>query len=222
MVDHRLENARVLEIGSGTGEFAELVRNWVGIDLARNAARHTQRPFLVASAESLPFPEATFDAAWSVTVLEHLPRPELALEELARVLKPRGLAYLAPAWHCRSWAANGLHVRPYADLTWRQRLTKVTIPLRESLWFRAPSALPWRALREAQHAAAPRCPLRLRYGRLRANYDVFWCSDSDACSALDPHEVLLWFISRGWCAVSHPGLSRRFCARHGAIVVRKP
>jgi len=33
--------------------------------------------------------------------------------------------------------------------------------------------------------------------------------------------VLLWFLSRGWQAVSHPDLRRRFGARHGAIVVRK-
>jgi hypothetical protein len=90
------------------------------------------------------------------------------------------------------------------------------------LWFRAACALPSRVWRELQHAAAPRRALRLRYGRLAANYEHFWVSDSDACSALDPHETLLWFVSRGWDAVSHPDVRRRFLARHGAIVVRKP
>jgi SAM-dependent methyltransferase len=219
---HRLEAARVLEIGCGTGEFQDLARGWVGVDLALDAARHVRRPFAVGSAEALPFRDRSFDAAWSVAVLEHVPRPERALEELARVLKPGGVASLAPAWHCRPWAAEGLHVRPWSDLDLRQRLIKATIPLREALWFRAARALPWRVLRELRHAAAPRRPPRLRYGRLRPDYETFWCSDSDACSALDPHEMLLWFVSRGWSAVSHPGLARRFAVRHGAIVVRKP
>ena len=38
----------------------------------------------------------------------------------------------------------------------------------------------------------------LRYGRLVPNYDKFWLADSDACINIDPHEVILWFWSRGW------------------------
>lgn len=222
VADERLGAARVLEIGCGTGEFQHLARGWVGVDLATSVARHLTRPFAAGSAEALPFRDASFDALWSIAVLEHVARPERALDELARVLKPGGAAYLAPAWHCRPWAAEGLHVRPWAELDLRQRLIKATLPLREALWFRAAQVLPWRALREVQHALAPRRPLRLRYGRLRPNYETFWCSDSDACSALDPHELALWFRSRGWRILSHPGFAARFGVRHGALVVRKP
>jgi SAM-dependent methyltransferase len=219
---HGLERGRVLEIGSGTGEFQDVVAHWFGVDLAHSAGRLARKPFAVASAQTLPFKDGSFDAVWSIAVLEHVPDPEVSLQEIERILTPGGVAYLAPAWHCRPWAAEGIHVRPWSDLTWRQRAIKTSIPLRESLWFRGTCVLPGRLWRELQHAAKPRRALRLRYGRLTANYEHFWASDSDACSVLDPHDTLLWFVSRGWEAVSHPHLRRRFVARHGAIVVRKP
>jgi ubiquinone/menaquinone biosynthesis C-methylase UbiE len=41
-------------------------------------------------ARSLPYPDATFDAAFLVTVLGEIPDPQAALRELRRVLKPGG------------------------------------------------------------------------------------------------------------------------------------
>lgn len=219
---HGLREKRVLEIGCGRGAFQNVVGRWVGTDLALSAGALLSKPFVVASAEALPFRSECFDGAWSITVLEHVPFPERALEELARVLKPGGVVYLAPAWHCRPWAAEGLHVRPWAGLDWRQRLRKASIPVRNALWVRALFALPIRAARELRFRMAPGKPLRLRYGRLTPNYLVFWASDSDACSSLDPHETLLWFLSRGWTSPSHPDGRSRFLVRHGALVLRKP
>src|SRR5207237_7125185 len=50
--------------------------------------------FEVADGRSLPFEDAAFDHAYSVSVLEHIPDPrdEAALRELARVVKPGGRA----------------------------------------------------------------------------------------------------------------------------------
>lgn len=217
-----LERGRVLEIGSSRGAFQHLASGWVGIDLAVTAGRFTARPFVTASAEALPFQSETFDGAWSIAVLEHVPDPERALRELLRVLSPGGLAYLAPAWHCRPWAAEGLHLRPFRDLDWPQRLRKLAVPLREHIVFRAACALPVRLVRELRYLLAPTRPTALRYGQLRPNYGTFWCADTDACSVLDPHEVLLFFLSRGCSSPSHPTLKARFFARHGAVVVRKP
>ena len=217
-----LEKRRVLEIGSSRAAFQHLAAGWIGIDLAVAASRHAVRPFAAASAEALPFASGSFDGAWSIAVLEHVPNPERALDELGRVLKPGGVAYLAPAWHCRPWAAEGLQVRAFADLTWRQRLVKLGLPLRELLLFRALCALPVRLARELRYLLARRRPMRLRFGRLRPNYETFWCADADACTVLDPHETLLFFLSRGWTSPSHPDWAARLLARHGAIVVRKP
>lgn len=217
-----LEGARVLEIGSSRGAFQHLSAGWFGIDLAVESGRHTRRPFAAASAEALPFSDSTFSGAWSIAVLEHVPNPGRALEEIARVLTPGAAAYLAPAWHCRPWAAEGLHVRPFRDLTWSQRCVKLGIPLRETLVYRAALELPRRLLRELMFQARPHRPTNLRYGHLAPNYETFWCADTDACSVLDPHEVLIYFLSRGWSSPSHPRLRDRLLVRHGAILIRKP
>jgi ubiquinone/menaquinone biosynthesis C-methylase UbiE len=44
----------------------------------------------LASADALPFGDAQFDAAYLVTVLGEIPRPQAALAELRRVLRPGG------------------------------------------------------------------------------------------------------------------------------------
>jgi hypothetical protein len=113
-------------------------------------------------------------------------------------------------------------VRPWSDFGVRGKLVKASIPLRDALVVRAAREVPVRLAREARLRARPGRPLRLRYGKLRANYEVFWTSDSDACCALDPHEVIAWFASRGWTSPSHPTPRARLSARHGAVVVRKP
>ncbi len=48
--------------------------------------------FRVADGRELPFADASFDHAYSISVLEHIPEPgdEQALRELARVTKPGG------------------------------------------------------------------------------------------------------------------------------------
>jgi SAM-dependent methyltransferase len=217
-----LSGKQVLEIGCGRGAFQHLVENWIGVDLAASVAPYLKKPFLAASAEALPFRDACFDGIWSVTVLEHVPRPETALEEIVRVLKPGGVAYLAPAWHCRPWAAAGYHVRPWSDFGWRGKLIKASIPLRDALWFRAACTLPLRLGRDLLFRLNSRKPTRFRYRQLEANYTTFWCSDSDACNAMDPHEMLLWFQSRGWKTPRHPNWWRRFLARHEAVIVQKP
>jgi SAM-dependent methyltransferase len=48
--------------------------------------------FEVANICALPFPDHSFDAAFTSAVLEHLSTPRQALEEMYRVLKPGGLA----------------------------------------------------------------------------------------------------------------------------------
>jgi SAM-dependent methyltransferase len=51
-------------------------------------------PDYLSSADKLPFADNTFSVAVSQEVLEHLREPQLALAELARVVRPGGLLYL--------------------------------------------------------------------------------------------------------------------------------
>jgi glycosyltransferase involved in cell wall biosynthesis len=217
-----LKDKRILEIGCGRGDFQGIVENWIGVDIAYSVRGHIKKPFTVASANALPFYNESFDALWSITTLEHVPEPEHALSEIIRVLRPGGVAYLAPAWHCRPWAAKGYHVRPWSDFDWMGKLIKASIPLRNTLWFRAAHTLTRRVWREILFLLKHRRPLRFHYRKLKANYGTYWCSDSDACNSMDPHEMLLWFRSRGWNTPSHPTWLSRFIVRHGAIIVQKP
>jgi SAM-dependent methyltransferase len=217
-----LGDKRVLEIGCGRGAFEHLSRRWFGLDLASSAGVYVHRPFVAATADALPFKPESFSGVWSVSVLEHVGDPEQALHEIGRVLRRGGVAYLAPAWHCRAWAADGYSVRPWSDFPWTGKLIKAAIPLRDAFWFRAAYTIPVRLWREASFFIGLRKPVRFRYRTLKANYETYWCTDADASNAMDPHEMLLWFVSRGWQTPSHPTWLKRFLVRHGAIVVRKP
>ena len=98
---------RVLEIGPGTGLQALHVAGLLGsegrldiIDVQDEMLEHVLRragaaginsiTAAKADARQLPFPAATFDAAYLVTVLGEIPEPAAAVRELRRVLKPTG------------------------------------------------------------------------------------------------------------------------------------
>jgi len=50
---------------------------------------------IVGEAENLPFPDATFDNAFSLGAINHVNDPGKALREMARVVKPGGLIVVA-------------------------------------------------------------------------------------------------------------------------------
>ena len=142
------ESGFVLELGPGRGALQGLHPGYVATDLSVQAlAHHLHAPTFASDIQRLPLRTGIVDFLYTVAVLEHVPRPELALQEIARVLAPGGCAYLAPAWNCRTWAAEGLNVRPYGDLTFTQKVRKMTIPLRDSLLWRGLFAIPKRMAR---------------------------------------------------------------------------
>jgi ubiquinone/menaquinone biosynthesis C-methylase UbiE len=96
------ENARLLEIGAGTGanfEFYPQSRCAVAseialkmLDIARG--KTNQIRLVQADAETLPFAADTFDAAFATLVFCSIPKPENAFAELRRVVKPNGALVL--------------------------------------------------------------------------------------------------------------------------------
>lgn len=98
------DQARVLEIGCGTGPVAAVLAQWpkvgevVGIDpspilltqarVLRGATRNLS--FQEGDGRSLSFGDATFDAVVLHTTLSHVPGPEQILVEAFRVLRPGG------------------------------------------------------------------------------------------------------------------------------------
>jgi SAM-dependent methyltransferase len=215
-----------LEIGSGKGPLQGIGEDHVALDYSLTALQRYIEPAhqrVCGTADALPFPDGTFGFVYSVTTLEHVRLVGRAFEEIDRVLRPGGLAYLAPAWHCMQDHCEGTLVRPYRDLTPRQKLMKLTFPLRSSILYKGAVTFPGRVLRRGVWHLAGGRPTRLRYNNLRPDYSHFWIADSDAVSRVDSHEGALFFHSRGYEVLRPGGAAiRQLLARHHAVVVRKP
>ena len=90
---HLPEGGRGLEIGVGSGLFAEPLKIQHGIEpSARMRAMASSRNIKVADgvAEKLPFEDSAFDYALMVTTICFVDDPEKALHEARRVVRPGG------------------------------------------------------------------------------------------------------------------------------------
>jgi SAM-dependent methyltransferase len=109
--NQRLERARwrVVDVGCGAGRhaifFAELGLKSVGIDFSQPALdvgrsraqeRELEADFVCATATATPFSSASFDAAllWGVMYYGTLDFARQSVQELARILKPNGIALI--------------------------------------------------------------------------------------------------------------------------------
>ena len=73
----------------------------------QNPTWDTSRIDLVSDIAAIPAPDASFDAILCSEVLEHVPDPNLALDEFARLLKPGGRLILTAPF------ASMVHQAPY-------------------------------------------------------------------------------------------------------------
>ena len=123
---------RVLEVGPGTGYYTLDVAEWVApggtvaiLDLQQEMLDHTLRRARErglsnitparGDARELPYADASFDAAYLVTVLGEIPDQEAALRELARVLRPGGRLVVGELFGDPHWVSpKRLHERAEA------------------------------------------------------------------------------------------------------------
>ena len=121
-----LPAARGVDVGCGSGRWARLVAPRVGqldcVDASaealavarRNLRGHSNVNLTQASVGALPFESATFDFAYSLGVLHHVPDTLAGMRECVRILKPGApfLVYLyyaldnRPAWYRNVWRAS--------------------------------------------------------------------------------------------------------------------
>lgn len=214
----------IVELGCGRGSFRYLSDRfcYFGIDLSFEVLRSYIKPPCAVQADigKLPLASESADFVFSIAALEHVPHPEKVLTEVDRILKPGGMALLAPAWFCRPWAAKGLPIKRYSELGWPDKVRKFSIPLRNNLLWRLAFVIPRRLWREFQHTLFPNA-WQFQYKRLSPNLTEYIYTDCDAFCCLDPHEAVLLFKSWGYQAPSVSGLLGRLLLRHVPVTVQK-
>ncbi|MDD5285288.1 MAG: methyltransferase domain-containing protein [Desulfuromonadaceae bacterium] len=115
------DRAEVLDVGCGTGAVSRVlarcngVGRVVGIDpspvflsTARKlAADFADLTFIEGDCRSLPYPDSSYDIIIFHTTLSHVPRPEEALKEAFRVLRPGGTLAVFDGNYTTTTLANG-------------------------------------------------------------------------------------------------------------------
>lgn len=113
--------------GYGTAILAEGAKSVVGVDVSEAAVEHAGKTFegnnirfrTIGGQGRLPFADRTFDVVSCLQVIEHIRGDRLFAAEIARVLKPGGVAIIATPdrasrlfWWQQPW--NRFHVREYS------------------------------------------------------------------------------------------------------------
>lgn len=90
---------RVLDIGAADRWLQAHLSNseqYIALDYpATGHELYGARPDVFADGAKLPFPDHCFDAVFCLEVLEHVPEPAQVMEEISRVLKPGGRAWIS-------------------------------------------------------------------------------------------------------------------------------
>jgi len=126
-----VKDKKVLEIGFGEGYgtyfLSEAAREITGIDVSLSLVEHAKAKyvrdnlyFIRSGSAKLPFPDASFEVVVNSQVLEHVKDYMFLLRDIARVLKPGGLALIATPnrkmmidgvnpYHFKEFSAKELH-----------------------------------------------------------------------------------------------------------------
>jgi 2-polyprenyl-3-methyl-5-hydroxy-6-metoxy-1,4-benzoquinol methylase len=139
----QLNGADVLEIGCGMGLHSELMARagakLTAIDISdtsieattkRLALRQLNARVLQMDAQTLDFPDASFDFVWSWGVIHHSAKTATIIREIARVLRPGGQTRIM-VYHLDSTSGYYSIVRDFLPGFWRGRT------IDDGLWKRA-------------------------------------------------------------------------------------
>ncbi|MGH7195563.1 MAG: class I SAM-dependent methyltransferase [Candidatus Saccharimonadales bacterium] len=117
----KLEDAQVLDIGTGSGDIPNLLSRHCGkvcsVDLSDERINKKGYEFKLVKDAALPYAKNSFDVVVSNQVIEHVPAQLLHIKEIYRVLKPGGISYIATP--NKFWLTDPRHKLPL--ISWLPR-----------------------------------------------------------------------------------------------------
>lgn len=91
--------AHVVALDTDEGELQRVAAMFVAMHEANEVSGGARAQVTAGDATAMPFPDGCFDRVIASEVLEHVPADQAAMNELARVLRPGGMAAVTvPAW----------------------------------------------------------------------------------------------------------------------------
>jgi SAM-dependent methyltransferase len=108
-----LEGATMLDVGGGPGYFRDAFREagatyWaLDADVGElSGLGEIAAGTVIGDGMRLPFRDGTFDLCYSSNVLEHVPRPWAMADEMLRVTRPGGVAFLSYTLWYGPWGGH--------------------------------------------------------------------------------------------------------------------
>jgi SAM-dependent methyltransferase len=125
--------ADVVALDADRGELDQVAAMFAAMREAGEVPSGASATVVSGDETAMPFPDASFDRVIAAEVLEHIPRDQQAMNEIARVLRPGGIAAVTvPAWLPERicWALSedyhnvpGGHVRIYTRAEMETKLS---------------------------------------------------------------------------------------------------
>jgi len=125
---------KVLDIGCADQTiktYLSAETEYIGLDYYQTATQwYGTKPHIYGDAQALPFADNSMDTVLLLDVMEHLPRPHACLQDIARVLKPKGklilqVPFLYPIHDApldfQRWTQYGLQTAVKSLFTIRQQ-----------------------------------------------------------------------------------------------------